>query len=210
MARGHRQFNAPRGAIAACIAAVNGVASIQCVAADVYVSLAADGSTRYASQPLDSSYAPLLVDIPGSHAGPLPNIAATERELRSLIEETARRQGVPIALVRAVVAVESGFRAHAVSPKGARGLMQLMPATGRQYGLMQPRDFDIPERNIEAGVLHLKHLLARHNGNVALALSAYNAGSGAVRSHGERIPPYRETMLYVPAVLSRTAGQPSP
>jgi soluble lytic murein transglycosylase-like protein len=109
--------------------------------------------------------------------------------------------------VEAVVAVESGFDARAVSPKGARGAMQLMPETGRRYGLKGPGDFDLAERNIEAGVRHLKDLIAAHQGNVALALAAYNAGPRAVARHGQRIPPYPETMLYVPAVLSRAAGQ---
>lgn len=82
--------------------------------------------------------------------------------------------------------------------------MQLMPQTGAQYGVPHAALFDA-KANIEAGVRHLKSLLEAHQGNVALALAAYNSGSGAVRRYGDRIPPYRETMLYVPAVLAKLA-----
>jgi soluble lytic murein transglycosylase-like protein len=112
---------------------------------------------------------------------------------------------VGVSLVRAVVAVESAGRPIAVSPKGARGLMQLMPSTAIALGLRTRQDLHDPRRNLDAGIRHLKQLLASHQGNVALALAAYNAGSGAVARHGHRIPPYRETMLYVPAVLARAA-----
>ena len=78
--------------------------------------------------------------------------------------------------------------------------MQLMPATAAQYGVTDPFN---PAQNIEAGILHVKYLLALHHGNLALALAAYNAGEGAVARHSGRIPPFRETMLYVPAVLAR-------
>ncbi len=97
--------------------------------------------------------------------------------------------------MRAVVQVESGFNQWAKSPKGAMGLMQLMPATARQYAVQDPYD---PASNIEAGIKHLKSLLQRLP--VALALAAYNAGEDAVqRFHG--IPPYRETQDYVSRIL---------
>lgn len=82
--------------------------------------------------------------------------------------------------------------------------MQLMPATARQYGLIDRFD---AERNIDAGARHLKALLLRHGGNEALALAAYNAGEGAVARHGLRVPPFRETMLYVPRVLAARHAQ---
>lgn len=120
--------------------------------------------------------------------------------LEPLITRFSEKHGVDPALVRAMIEVESGFRPGAQSPKGAVGPMQLMPATAARYGARNRFD---PAQNIEAGIRYLKDLLDLHGGNVALALAAYNAGEATVARHGQRIPPYRETLLYVPAVLSR-------
>jgi soluble lytic murein transglycosylase-like protein len=112
-----------------------------------------------------------------------------------IIDRVAAQQGVDARLVRAVIEVESGYRPRARSAKGAMGLMQLMPATARQYDVTNPYD---PAANIEAGTKHLKSLLARFP--PALALAAYNAGHAAVeRFRG--IPPYAETRNYVMRVL---------
>jgi soluble lytic murein transglycosylase-like protein len=113
-----------------------------------------------------------------------------------LIETAAEAHGVDPRLIRAVIQVESAFHADARSPKGAMGLMQLMPATARQYQVDDPFD---PKANIDAGIRHLRSLLDRFE--VSLALAAYNAGEAAVLKFGG-IPPYRETRAYVSRVLS--------
>jgi soluble lytic murein transglycosylase-like protein len=128
-----------------------------------------------------------------------------------VIIEHARLNGVRPDLVRAVVQVESGFNPYARSPKGALGLMQLMPATARELGVANP--FNAAE-NVRGGVLYLRRLLDRYGNDEQLALAAYNAGPGAVDRYGETVPPYRETQDYVsrikqiagPAVRVRVPG----
>lgn len=127
------------------------------------------------------------------------------------IDRVARENGLDPSLVKAVALVESGFDPSAVSSKGARGLMQLMPATARRYGVQNVHD---PYENLRAGTEHLRDLLDEFDGNVTLALAAYNAGSGAVRRWGG-VPGYRETRDYVRKIKNRLDGptrraRPSP
>jgi len=130
-----------------------------------------------------------------------PVVIDTPDGLRLLIDRMATAHGVDVKLAHAVVKVESNYRADAVSPKGAMGLMQLMPATARQYALEDPFD---PVQNLTAGLRHLRGLLDRYGrGKESLALAAYNAGEGAVSRH-KGIPPYRETQNYVQRILSLT------
>ena len=119
-----------------------------------------------------------------------------------VIIEHAQRNGVRPDLVRAVVQVESGFNPYAKSPKGAMGLMQLMPATAKEFGVLNP--FNAVE-NVRGGVAYLRRLLDRYDNNEQLALAAYNAGPNAVDRYGVSIPPYRETRDYVSRV-KRIAG----
>jgi soluble lytic murein transglycosylase-like protein len=124
--------------------------------------------------------------------------AMTSRELDGIIEEAARRHDVDSNLVRSLIKVESNFNAQAVSPKGAMGLMQLMPGTARTLNVKNPFD---PQQNVDAGVRHLKRLLRDFNGDVKLSLAAYNAGAGAVaRSKG--VPRNAETRNYVKRITA--------
>ena len=122
---------------------------------------------------------------------------ARNTEFDLLIDAIATDYQIEPALARSVVHVESAFNPYAYSPKGAMGLMQLMPATARRFGV---RNVWEPQENIEGGVKYLRWLLDRYNGNHRLALAAYNAGEGAVDQYRE-IPPYSETVDYVRKVL---------
>ncbi len=111
-----------------------------------------------------------------------------------LIETIAQQVQLPAALLHAIVQVESAYNPKAVSPKGAVGLMQLMPATAKRYGVINRTD---PIANLKGGAHYLRDLLSLFSGDLALALAAYNAGEHAVKKYGNRIPPYRETKNYV-------------
>jgi soluble lytic murein transglycosylase-like protein len=125
------------------------------------------------------------------------NVPRRATPYRDLIRAAAARHGLAPELVESVIRVESNFEARAISRKGARGLMQLMPATAARLGVRNV--FDV-QQNIEGGVRHLRHLVDRYGGNLPLALAAYNAGVGAVARY-DGIPPYAETRAYVARIL---------
>jgi len=127
----------------------------------------------------------------------LPSEAAVRR-FAPIVSRAARVHGVDEALVHAVIFAESSYDPDAISPAGASGLMQLMPATAAHYGV---RDLFDPAQNVSGGVRFLRDLLARFDGNVELALAAYNAGPYAVVRAGNRVPPHTETAAYVPKVI---------
>ncbi|MEM7246182.1 MAG: lytic transglycosylase domain-containing protein [Acidobacteriota bacterium] len=137
---------------------------------------------------------------------PVPSGRSTLGRWATLIERSAEKHGLDPQLVAAIIAVESAGDPDAVSPKGAVGLMQVLPTTAADYGVTELTD---PRTNIDVGCRHLAGLLERHDGDVELALAAYNAGEGAVARAGG-IPPYRETQHYVEAVTRRwrTAQRP--
>ena len=116
------------------------------------------------------------------------------------IAESSRRYGIDPLLIYSQMHQESTFKINARSPKGASGLMQLMPATARRFGVTSIYD---PKQNIDAGVRYMRWLLDTFNGDVVLALAGYNAGEGAVMKYGWQVPPYRETQEYVRRITSR-------
>jgi len=139
-------------------------------------------------------------DVETVQASKLPDIAYAD-----IVLPTAEKYGVDWRLVTAVMEVESRFKPHAVSSKGAVGLMQIMPTTGRLYHIKRAELYD-PQKNVEAGVQHLKMLTDRYNGDLKLAIAAYNTGEGVV-DHYRGIPPYRTTRNFVKQVLNRYNSQ---
>lgn len=136
-----------------------------------------------------------------SKAAPRPSAGVLrDKPFAEAIEQAAHRHDLDPALVHAVIHVESRHRADARSPKGAIGLMQLMPQTAARFGIAKAES---PEDNIAGGTRYLRWLLDRFDQRLELALAAYNAGEGAVLRHGSQIPPYQETKHYVPAVLGK-------
>lgn len=150
------------------------------------------------------------------------DISPSYKAVKYHLREAAREQGIDMELLQALIATESGFDAGAVSPRGAIGLMQVMPATARHYGVVADKRSSIakkladPRVNIRAGALHLRDMISRFPARLELALAAYNAGLSAVRRAGNRVPPYPETQNYVKtvlqlyAVLKRPSMRPHP
>lgn len=154
--------------------------------------------TRSVPPPASSFFTVPWIDAPAKAAVP-PCDPLPAEQLDKLIEQNSKAQDIGADLVRAVISQESGGRPCAVSSKGAQGLMQLMPVTAEQFGVRDPFD---PAQNVEAGTKLLKQLLTKYSGDLKLALSAYNAGSGRVDRDGA-VPPIQETMDYVESILSK-------
>jgi soluble lytic murein transglycosylase-like protein len=129
--------------------------------------------------------------------------AALPQGMQAIVHRVSLRYGMDPNLVSALVHVESRGQPSARSPKGALGLMQIMPGTGRRYGVRSAAALLEPATNVDAGVRYLRDLMSMFPGRVDLALAAYNAGEGAVLRHGRRVPPYAETQAYVQSVLAR-------
>ena len=161
--------------------------------AEIYSFVDARGVSHFSNVPTDPRYKKIAVaGRPVAH-----RIFLSSTGVHKAITQHSEQHGVDPSLVRAVIKAESSFNTGAVSRKGAIGLMQLMPQTARSFHLSNPYD---PQQNISGGVRHLRYLLDRFQGNIPLALAAYNAGETRV-SRGGRIPQIEETREYVRRVL---------
>ena len=171
--------------------------------ADIYTYTADDGSVFLSNVPSEKQYKVLIKshqDFIGADRDKqeIPLGVAGRGQYDQVIEKIARTNGLDSALLRAVISVESKYNPKVVSNKGAAGLMQLMPETAKRYGVTDIFD---PVQNIQGGAKYLRDLLGMFNSDLSLALAAYNAGENTVVKYGNRIPPIRETMNYVPRVL---------
>jgi soluble lytic murein transglycosylase-like protein len=184
--------------------------------ADIYGYVDENGVAHLSNTPLDHRYylfkkesRPAL--LPGGNDAvadvPVPAPRRTTRVnpadrkyYTPLISAVAKEQKLDPALLHAVITVESGYNPKARSPKGAIGLMQLMPDTARRYNVADIWD---PRDNLRGGARYLRDLLAMYSDNLSLALAAYNAGEAAVAQYGNKIPPFAETLSYVPRVLQQ-------
>ena len=194
--------------------------------ADVWGYVDEKGVAHFAAERLDERYQlffrggesfdtargvapPRSVAVPTSQSKLLAffDISPAYKQVKHHLREASKAHGVDYELLQAVIATESGFDARAISPKGAVGLMQVMPATAQRYGVKgdgktsTAQKLADPRINIKTGARYLRHLLDLFPGQVELALAAYNAGEGAVQRAGNRIPNYRETQNYVKTVL---------
>ena len=185
--------------------------------ADIFGFVDENGSAHFSDRQVDSRYKLYMKTRPAPVVDASPTIPAVEaianpdavvpasalpvagrKHYADMIAKVAREQKIDAALLHAVVTVESAYNPNAKSPKGATGLMQLMPDTAKRYGVTDLLD---PMENLRAGARYLRDLMSMFNNNMRLAIAAYNAGEGAVIRSGRAIPNYPETRAYVPRVL---------
>ncbi len=185
------------------VALVLGVGAWLCAApmvyADIYKYVDRRGVTHFADRPLHSGFK-LYMHSNGTHAAPTRPYSGrvNHRAYDAMVAETARTYDLDAALLHAVITAESDYDPYAVSRSGAVGLMQLMPATARRYGVANRAD---PRSNLNGGARYLRDLIKLFGNDLRLVLAAYNAGENAVMRYGNAIPPYDETQQYVSKVL---------
>lgn len=211
----------------ALLLAVLGAATLAPARAEVWGYIDDRGVARFASHKVDERYqlffrggesfdteqgvrVPRAVPVPSTSASKLHaffQISPGFRQVKHHLREAASEHGIEIELLQALIATESGFDPAAVSPKGAVGLMQVMPATAQRYGVLGDAKMPVtrkladPRTNIRTGARYLRDLIRMFPGQLELALAAYNAGEGAVQRAGNRIPNYKETQNYVKTVM---------
>jgi hypothetical protein len=185
---------------------------------DVYGFIDDDGTPRFTNVPDDPRYELVIRDPQAAPGGSAVRRTPVDprlerRPYHGEVRAAADRFRLDPALIHAVIEAESKYDPNAVSRKGAIGLMQVMPETGRRYGA-RANELRVPQRNIAIGAQYLADLLRLFEGNVELALAGYNAGEAAVARYGDAIPPYAETKAYVPRVVGlwktlRVEAEPS-
>ncbi len=166
--------------------------------ADLYKKTDEHGRVFFTDRPVGGGYQ-LVMKTPKKGTIKYKNFQQNRRKLTPLIRQKARKHKVDPALVMAVIHAESAYDQNALSMAGAVGLMQLMPATARRFGVSNRND---AAQNVTGGVRYLRHLLERYKFDIRLALAAYNAGESAVSKYGNKVPPYPETQNYVKKVVA--------
>jgi soluble lytic murein transglycosylase-like protein len=169
--------------------------------ADIYKYVDKHGRVILTDKPKHGGYKRLVKTWKGWEEAKLPknfNWIKNQKKFDPTIRSVAKRYKLPHTLLHAVITAESSYNPNAISKAGAVGLMQLMPETAKQYGVNNRRN---PRENIYGGSRYLRYLLKLFNNNLVLALAAYNAGEGAVKKYGNKIPPYKETRNYVNKVI---------
>ena len=154
--------------------------------------------TKFGSLLLNPAATKVNANIYANTAAGVNPKNSTKAQIMNMVSQISQKYGVDDKLVKALIKQESGFNVNAKSKVGALGLMQLMPSTAKSMGVTDPMN---PEQNIEGGVKYLRSMLDKYNGNIILALAAYNAGPGAVDKY-TGVPPYKETQNYVRSILA--------
>lgn len=185
------EASVPEKSVEKLIAAKDVPVSFDCHATVQYEGKVFHLTSKYCKAP--QQLAAAAVDIPGS------SFLKRQKELSATINRIAAEYGLEKELVHALISTESAYRSNAVSQAGACGLMQLMPATAKHYGVTNSYNI---EENLRGGMRYLSYLLKEFDNNKKLALAAYNAGEHNVRKYGNSIPPFVETQAYVPRVLA--------
>lgn len=169
------------------------------VSADVYKRTAADGSIYYTDKPKKGlNYKRIIRTKPKGHAGALKRLAKNKKKYAPIITKAAKKYQIDEKLLHAVIQTESAYNVKAISSAGAVGLMQLMPATAKRYGVSDRKN---AIENIDGGTHYIKDLFKMFDSDLNLVLASYNAGEGAVKKYNNAIPPYPETQKYVQKVL---------
>ncbi|CAB5519049.1 Soluble lytic murein transglycosylase precursor [Pseudomonas putida] len=166
--------------------------------ADMYISIDAKGGYVLSNVHRSGRHYERVIRESVAHAGPADAQLITGRPYAELVAKAAEAHGVPQALLHALIKAESGYNPKARSPRGAAGLMQLMPDTAKEMGVKDVLD---PASNLQGGARYLKRMLTLFDNDITLAVAAYNAGPDAVISRGGVVPPFAETRRYVPNVL---------